>query len=243
MDLTPSLAHPVALPPTPETGPGDGNLPGELALRRMCAKDLPFVLDLHAREFPAGLQARLGRRFVRAYTRAFLTSPYAVVLLAECGGVAVGYLIGVSSPAGHRRFVLRTAAVPLLWWGVLGALRRPGLVAGAVAARLRRRLRRRLRPCRNAAGRPAAPAGSQGAVLAHVAVTGAGRSRGVGTALVTAFVRAARAARCSHATLVTLAGAGGAGAFYERLGWRERCRLSTPRGRELVLYDHDLSGS
>ncbi|WP_106432594.1 GNAT family N-acetyltransferase [Streptomyces zinciresistens] len=206
--------------------------------------DLPFVVAEHLGHFPDGFFARLGPRFLAAYTRTYLSGPDARAYTAEIGGQPVGFLVGVTDPAAHRRHVLRDHGRGLLL-RALGSLSvRPRLALHFLRTRLVRYCRKLIpnRAARRApaAGPAAAPPGVT-AVLAHVVVAEHARSRGIGAALIARFVEDAAEAGCARVTLVTAA-EGGAGAYYEWLGWLRQGETHTPDGRHLLTYDFPLNG-
>ncbi|WP_238431546.1 GNAT family N-acetyltransferase [Streptomyces cavernae] len=212
---------------------------GELRIRVMEPDDLPFVVAEQRRHFPDGFFARLGPRFLTAYNRTYLTAPGARSYTAESGGQPVGFLIGGTDPAAHRRHVLRRHGRGLLFRALGSLCLRPRLMLHFVRTRLARYCRK-LIPNRAALSAPTAGHVGETAVLDYVAVVEHARSRGAGAALIAQFVRDAAEAGCARVTLVTAA-EGGAGPYYERLGWQRRGEISTPEGRRLLAYDFALN--
>lgn len=208
--------------------------PNDLRIRVMDSDDLPFVTAQHLKYFPDGFFARLGPRFLAAYTRTYLTGPGARAYLAEIAGEPVGYLIGRTDPAALRRHVLRDHGRELLFRALGSLCLRPRLMLHFLRTRLVRYCRR-LIP--NRAPREAPVAGHAGvtAVLDYIVVTENARSRGLGAQLIAWFVKDATDAGCARVTLVT-ATEGGAGPYYDRLGWRRLGETRTPEGRGLLMY-------
>ena len=186
----------------------------------MGESDLGFTAELHAAALPHGFFVELGHRFLHAYHRTFLCSPYAVGLVAELDGAPVGMLVGTVDDTGHHRWVIRRLGPALAWRGVAALVVRPRLLLRFCRTRIRRYalgIARRLLPLPAPAHSPR-PTSGRG-VLTHVAVTADARGSGAGAGLVERFVADAAAAGASERVLVTLAD-DGAAAFYERLGWR-----------------------
>ncbi|MEU0680143.1 MULTISPECIES: GNAT family N-acetyltransferase [Streptomyces] len=205
----------------------------------MDSDDLAFVVAEHLRHFPDGFFARLGSRFLVAYSRTYLTGPDTRAYIAEMGGEPVGFLIGGTDPAAHRRHVLRNHGRELLIRALGSLCLRPRLTLHFLRTRLVRYCRRLIS---NRAPRQAPAAGHAGvtAVLDYVVVAEHARSRGIGARLIARFVKDATDAGCARVTLVTAA-EGGAGAYYDRLGWRRQGGIRTPEGRRLLTYDLSLN--
>ncbi|MGB8946812.1 MAG: GNAT family N-acetyltransferase [Streptomyces sp.] len=214
-----------------------------LSVRFMDDEHLAFVVAEHRRCFPDGFFARLGPRFLTAYTRTYLTSPHAVGFVAELAGEPVGYLVGIVDPTLHRRHLLRTHGLRLALQGAAGLLLRPGLAARFARTRLSRYYRK-LRPGAPVPQSPAAhgvaAVSGREAVLAHIAVVEPARGRGAGAELIGKFMQFATLAGCSGASLVTAAGPDGAGAYYAARGWQLRGQSYTPEQRPLLTYVRDL---
>ena len=78
------------------------------------------------------------------------------------------------------------------------------------------------------------------AVLSHVAVTAQAQGLGIGRALITDFVLAARFAGAHSACVATTAGDDGPGEMYQRLGWQLTRERDTFDRRRIALYELDL---
>ncbi|HCA86861.1 MAG TPA: N-acetyltransferase [Streptomyces sp.] len=210
----------------------------------MDARDLPFVVSEHRRLFPHGFFPHLGPAFMTAYTREFPTSPHALAFVAEMDDEPVGFLVGLTNPALHRRHVLRAHGHRLLIPAVAALIRRPGLAWRFLRTRATRyahEYAHDVKPNRNAE-EESVPSGADGplAVLEHVAVIERARSLGIGKELTERFQRHAAVAGCTRVALVTAAGPDGAGAYYKQRGWRFRGESRTPEGRALVTYERPL---
>ncbi|MEV7288354.1 GNAT family N-acetyltransferase [Streptomyces sp. NPDC093252] len=209
----------------------------------MAAEDLDYVVAEHLAHFPEGFFARLGRRYFTAYTRTYLTSAHARAYIAECDGVPVGFLVGVTDPAAHRAHLMAEHGRGLALRACAALCVRPGLALHFIRTRLGRYARKLLpgvRPPQPAPAATGTPAEGVSAVLAHVVVSTRLRSYGLGSALVRRFLDDATAAGCARVCLVTAAGPGGAGPYYERLGWLRTDEHHTPDGRLLLSYEFPL---
>ena len=212
--------------------------PGGPDVRPLTPADLEFCAALHAEALPHGFFAELGRRFLRAYYATFLDSPNALGFAATVSGQPVGYLVGMTDPRAHTRWVLRRRGATLALHGAVGVARSPR--AGYRFARTR--LARYARAWRRHRGN----ATEQGsvrhvpAVLTHVAVLPGARGLAAGRRLVDAFVEAARERGASRALLTTLAGPDGAGGFYARAGWTLSATRASPDGERIEEWARSL---
>ncbi|MFF3820459.1 GNAT family N-acetyltransferase [Streptomyces bluensis] len=251
VDRGASAPLPLALPaPDPSGSVGrippsrapSRDVPLDCAIRPMEPEDLHFVATEHRAHFPDGFFARLGPRFLSAYTGTYLTSPYARAYIAEADGLPVGFLVGVTDPAAHRHHVIRTHGRRLALRACAALSTRPGLALHFTRTRLTRYARKLLPGQRRRTEETATVTPRDGvtAVLSHVVILGRVRSLGLGSALVARFTEDATTAGCAHVSLVTAAGEDGAGRYYERLGWRYAGETRTPEGRAYATYDYQL---
>lgn len=176
---------------------------------------------------------------MRPYHRSFDASPFGVAIAAvDSSGTLLGFLVGTFEDGAHYRWVVRSFAWRLVPSAAVGLVRRP-LRAWRFA---RTRLRRYARGATKLAG--ATPPKPDGAIavgsLTHVAVAPAGRGRGVGTALVDAFVAGARQSGAGRVQAKTVAGADGAAGFYTSLAWRHNDVLHDVDGKPYDWFVLDL---
>ena len=204
-----------------------------VGLRAMERADLPFAAVLHRRCLRHGMFPELGPRFLAAYLGTFVSSPFAVALVADGIDEPLGFLVGTLDDRAHYRHVLRRHGLRLAALGTVALLVRPLVAYRFARTRATRYLRGSVRLARTPV--KAAPAPARG-VIAHVAVAPAGRGRGVGAALVEQFVAHARSAHLPAVRLVTRADGDGAGAFYRRLGWQEDGRFDDRDGLTWTRY-------
>ena len=196
----------------------------QVRIRAARPEDLSEVVRLHLQLLPHGFFARLGQGYLRVYHRSFMTSPFAVSLVAYRDDRLVGFVAGALDAHLHQQWTLRRLGSRLLVRGVLALALRPQLAWEFLTTRTGRYVRAMLRAVRPAAPSPTAiatddslPAGPV-AVLTHVAVDPNDQGRGSGSALVDSFVERVRAVGTRRVELVTLCDEG-ASPFYERLGW------------------------
>lgn len=205
-------------------------------------EDLAFTTQLQAEALPHGFFARLGPRFLHAYLRAYVESPYAVALVARSDGGRLGYVLGALANADHQRWLVRQRGIRLAVLAAVALARRPTLARQFAVTRLYRYLRavaRRLRPERSGAAGPQTPT-DHPAVLAHIAVTPESRGLGVGRSLERTFVALAREAGATKAYLVTRLATNGADGFYARAGWRPGHERRDVDGVPTIEYFLDL---
>jgi ribosomal protein S18 acetylase RimI-like enzyme len=207
------------------------------------------VAHTHRAQLRHGLFPELGPRFLRAYHRSFLDSPFALFYVAVLDNEPVGFVAGTIDQHAHQQWVLRHRGVRLAWWGLLGLAVRPRTLWWFLRTRVDRYLRAagRAIASRDPRGPGAGSAGVEAAsqaggsaaggaigVLTHVAVDPDARGRGLGKQLTQRFATAACEQGSSEVRLVTRAQEGAAG-FYEALGW-ERTDQRLRDGTAMIEY-------
>ncbi len=214
---------------------GDGGPPAQGTVRGATSGDVPGVAALHCLAIDEGFLSTLGDRFLaRLYSR-IVASPHGFLLVADSDQVTEG---GGPRVAG---FVAGSAAVGRLYREFLW---RDGLSAlMSSAPRLMRSLPRAIETLRyGATDTPARDEGEAGsrtaateAELLALAVDGAERQRGVGKALVEAFMTTARTAGSTSARVVVGSTNHRAIALYGRAGFSESERLELHSGTESLV--------
>ena len=211
--------------------------PGSHQVRAAGRADARFCAALHAESLPHGFFIQLGPRFLRAYHRTFVDSPYALAYVATVADVPVGMLVGVVRPGAHARWVMRRRGVRLAILGAAALALHPVTGLRFLQRRAGRYISGWRRNRRRGGSIPAAA--DESALLSHVAVLKGARRTGAGRRLVDVFVDACRAGDAPRVTLFTLDTPDGAGAFYAALGWRPGQVRTTPDGhrlREWILF-------
>lgn len=215
IEVGPQSGPPVAGTGVPTSG-------GQL-IRPMALEDVPEVVALHLRAFPAFFMTFLGPAFLREYYRSFLDEGSSVCLVAcEPDGALSGFVVGTLEPEGHFRRLLRRR-----WWAFAlasasGVARRPG-----AAPRVLRAL----------AYRGDQPPGPSSALLGTIAVDPLRQRGGTGRALVGRWTQEAERRGARQASLVTDADENArANAFYLSCGWSLHDVFTTPEGRRMNRY-------
>lgn len=211
-----------------------------LTVRPLEPAHIRSAARLHAVALPHGFFARLGVAFLRAYYASFAASPHAVGFVAFVEGRPAGVLVGTLRNRAHYRWVMRRRGLRLGARAALALLARPRLAAHFLRTRAGWYRRATARMLRRRDHTPPASAGGEPAVLSHVCVAADARGRGVGGALVDAFVRTARDTGATEGMLVTLAGNRGASSFYERAGWTLHDSRTDVEGRPVAVYRRAL---
>ncbi len=214
---------------------GSGGPPAQGTVRLATRRDAPAVAALHAMAIDEGFLSTLGERFLsRLYSR-IVASPHGFLLVADSpepvGGPEprlAGFVAG-SAEVGrlYREFLLRDGLSVTISSG----------------GRLIRSLPRVVETLRHGASGAvarhghAAHSGDRGAEteLLALAVDGAERRRGIGAALVEAFLMTARSPGSVSARVVVGATNSRAIALYGRAGFRESARLELHSGTESLL--------
>lgn len=214
----------------------------DVKLRPMQRADLPYVVREHRVHFPGGFFARLGPGFLTAYYGSYAFSDGAHAYIAEAQGRTIGFLVGVTDPAAHRRNMLRRHRRSLLLRGLVALSLRPRLAASFLRTRATRYGRALLRQGVTRAPDTREPS-ARVAVLAHVAVAQAEQSQGAGSALVEQFLKDAASADCELVTLVTLSDPPGAREYYSRRGWQECGEHEDGDKRRLTTFEWRFDNS
>lgn len=210
-------------------------------LRPMRHEDVDHVASEHRRHFPDGFFARLGPRFLTAYTSTYVGAPDACAYVACAQGGICGFVVGTTHPEAHRAYVLRNHGPRLAMTGGAALALRPGLAWSFLRTRAGRYVKVLLSRHDQVEQEAPPPGGGPPAVLAHIVVSRPWRASGVGTALVDSFLADAASARCASVSLVTEAGDHGAATFYDRLGWNRLGEITTAEGRPLQQYEFPLA--
>jgi GNAT superfamily N-acetyltransferase len=185
------------------------------------------TVDIHLQAFPEFFLSSLGPRFLREFYASFLVDPAGMGFVA-CGrgGQILGAVVGPLNPRGYFKRLLRRR-----WWAF-------GLASLNIVVRNPLCLRRIARAVLYR-GEP--PSGANRALLSSVAVSPSAQGRGVGKALVIAWIEEARRRGASGCYLTTDAERNdGVNEFYRRMGWMLESSYITPEGRRMSRYVHDF---
>ena len=214
--------------------------PGEIEIRSAGAADAEACASLHAAGLSDGFFVELGPAFLRAYHRAFVSSPDAVTFVAVVRGQVVGAICGVLRPGAHMRWTLRRRGVNLAALALLSLPLHPRATWRFVTSRMGRYVAGWRRHRTRSASSGSAIDGRS--VLSHIVVAEGARGAGLGERLVATFLREAQAAGAERFTLTTVDGAAGASGFYERLGWSRAGTRRNADGSEVAVFHLDPVG-
>lgn len=212
------------------------------AVRVATSRDARAVAALHCTAIDDGFLSSLGDRFLsRLYTRV-VASPHAFLLVADHPSPAAKTAPGIAG------FVAGSAEIGRLYREFFW---RDGLsVVTSSGIRLARSLPQVFETMRYGANKDAGQAkGSQldrrspETELLSLAVDGAARRCGVGTALVQAFLTTAHSSGSASARVIVGAQNHRAIALYRRAGFRETAPLEVHSGTESMVMRVGLSGA
>jgi ribosomal protein S18 acetylase RimI-like enzyme len=173
--------------------------------------DVSFAAAMHASEISEGFLPTLGPAFLERLYRRIVRSPHSFLLVADAGGVPVGFVAGSEDVGAlYRAFLLRD--------GVAATLRAlPQVVRSA---------RRVVETLRYPAGGTDLP----DAELLAVAVAPESRGRGTGHMLVEALTAELGRRRVEGVRVVVGADNAGAVRLYEACGFRPATRIEVHKG-------------
>lgn len=164
--------------------------------------DAPAAAQLHVDRITDGFLSFLGPGFLTRLYRRITRSPGSFLLVAEVGGTVVGFIAGSADVGGlYRTFLVRD--------GVPAAL--------AAAARIVRGRRRVLETLHH--GRGGGAGTGRGTELLAVAVDPGWSGRGVGAAVLAAFLHQVGTSGATEAYVVVGADNAGAIGLYRRAGF------------------------
>jgi ribosomal protein S18 acetylase RimI-like enzyme len=189
---------------------------------------LPAV-RVHIDSFPGFFLSFLGPRFLELFYRAFLEDAAGIAFVATGdNGSVLGSVVGPLVPGGFFKRLRRRR-----WWkfclaSTSALLRRPWIVNRLLRAICYR-------------GDAHESDGPPRALLSSLAVAPGAQGRGIGQALVKAWLLEARRRGARGAFLTTDAdGNDAVNAFYQRLGWKLDGSYTTARRRKMNRYIYDF---
>lgn len=195
----------------------------------LLATDVPQVVRLHLSSFPGFFLSFLGARFLRLYYEGIADYPQALGLvyrLDEPGESIVGFVCGTVGPARFYSHLIRTRLLRFALASAGAAIRKPSIVP---------RLVRALTYPSQTTG------GDDSATLTAIAVHPDYQNRGVGAALMKAFLETMRARSVRSVYLTTDRDHNHAvNDFYRQHGFRIHHDFVTPEGRAMNEYVVEL---
>ncbi|MCX6360813.1 MAG: GNAT family N-acetyltransferase [Armatimonadetes bacterium] len=199
---------------------------GETRVRQATANDLARVVRVHVAAFPDFFMTRLGRRFLRAYYGMVMAHPRGILLVADTAEGVQGFIAGFTDP-GRFYTSMRLHATHLSIRAVVGIVRRPGLWP-----RLVRTAQGVVRP------RAVFTALPDSCELASLGVSPSYSGKGMGQALVAAFMALAFEQGATHVYLTTAEqGNDRVNRFYRRLGFLATGAHISSGGESKVRYE------
>lgn len=195
-------------------------------VRELQSEQLGEVVDVHMRAFPSFFLSFLGPRFLRVFYGSFVSDPTGIGVVAEENGHVLGVAVGPQYPQSYFRKLLKRRWLAFCTASLGAILRRPSVVIRLYQAIFYR---------------GESPTGPPRALLSSLAVAPETQGRGIGAALVRAWVEQAKARGCNGAYLTTDADDNDpVNAFYQRLGWVLQASYTTPQGRRMNRYVLDF---
>ena len=202
-------------------------------IRKAVEEDLPRIAAIHQKAFSNFFLTRLGGEFLRRYYRLVLRYRAGIVLVSESCGALEGFACGFIDPAEFYRLMSCNSRLFVLP-AMRALVRQPSL-----ATRVLRAVQRIQRP----ASGELAPS----CELSSVAVAPEAGGRGLGKALVEAFLERAWSMGARRVCLTTDADANEpANALYRKTGFQHTRRFLRYHGRwmnEYVMQRSEAAGS
>lgn len=204
----------------------------EPRVRQATADDLGRVVRVHVAAFPDFFMTQLGRRFLRAYYGMVLAHPRGILLVADTPDGVQGFVAGFADP-GRFYTSMRVHAAHLAVRAIVGIIRRPSLWS-----RLLRTAQGVVRP------RTVFTAAQDSCELASLGVSPTYSGKGLGQALVAAFMSVASGQGATHVYLTTAERDNDrVNRFYVRLGFVATGAYVSSGGESKVRYEAALPWS
>lgn len=197
-------------------------------LRKMQSSDVDQVVQVHLSSFQGFFLTFLGPRFLASLYAYIVSSPDGVGYVAMDGGHIIGFVCGTTQPSGfYRRFFFKR------WPEVISSVLLTAIRKPTIMPRLVWRV---LSP-------PQASPEPGTATLMSIAVHPEYLNKGIGRALVQAFLSEIRQRGMQRVNLTTDKDNNDAvNAFYQRLGFRIVRSFVTPEARRMNEYAINLTG-
>lgn len=198
------------------------------AIRIAQQRDLANIVIVHQRAFPDSFLTGLGSEFLHQYYGLVLAYPERVLLVSTSQDQVEGFVCGFVDPAEFYKSMSQRKwrfALP-----VLGALARDPRLAGKIVNGLQRVERKR------------EPLNVQSCELSSLAVLPKSRGKGIGGALVKAFLEQAGLCGTEHVFLCTDADDNDSvNGLYRKAGFQIRQRYPQYKERWMNEYVIDMS--
>lgn len=196
------------------------------SIRVMNSNDVNAVVKVHLSSFQGFFLTFLGRRFLSELYTGIVADATGIAFVYREEARILGFVTGISQPAGFYDRLLHR-----LWWRFALASLMPILKNPSIIPRLLRAFRKP----QDVSNQP------DTGTLMSVAVSPEVQSRGLGQALVKAFLEEATNRGLMHVDLTTDKNNNDSvNQFYERMGFRCSRTFVTSEGREMKEYVIDL---
>ncbi len=190
-----------------------------VTLRSAVPGDEGALAGLHMSEIETGFLPTLGRRFMVVLYKAMIQWPGSVVLLADDGGVPVGFVAGVTDVGAFYRHFVRARWLRALW-AALPRVARPSVLKRAWES---------LRYGSN-------DVDEVGAELLSMSVAPRARGRGLSTELGERFLARMAESDCDAVRVVVASGNTTAIGAYRKLGFVDRAHIEVHAGEPSEVW-------
>jgi ribosomal protein S18 acetylase RimI-like enzyme len=202
-----------------------------VSIREANAADLAQIVSVHERCFPGFLMTMLGRTFLGAYYKTSFDYAGTVALVALEEGDTVGFVVGYVAPQEFYALLRRRR------WRLASSAIRAVMCSPSLLPRVFGNMQRMSR-----AAKPSSTS-RLGTELAAIGVIPEASGKGLGKALVCAFVQRASALKAEYVNLTTDAEDNDeVNVFYQKLGFTRSKAFLAPAGRLLNEYVLRLEG-
>ena len=147
-----------------------------LQVRQIATEDIPLVVAIHLESSHRFFLSFLGPEFLSHFYQAILKDPTGIAFIAERDRVGSGFVIGSTQPSGLYKRLLKKHLFGFIRTSLVGFIRKPSILPRLLRAF---RLPNIQSPTQNCC------------LLMSIAVDPACQSKGVGKALVQAFLEEA----------------------------------------------------
>ncbi|HOK96038.1 MAG TPA: GNAT family N-acetyltransferase [Anaerohalosphaeraceae bacterium] len=186
---------------------------------------IDLVVDIHIKAFPGFFLSFLGPRFLKEFYQSFAEDPIGIGFVAvdsDCNQV-IAVTVGPLVPAGYFKRLLKRK-----WWAfclasISAVIKKPSVIK---------------RLFRAVFYRGDSPAHADAlALLSSIAVSPDVQAKGIGAALVNAFVQEVKKRGGKGIFLTTDAqGNDKVNRFYQKMGFTLESSYTTPEGRQMNRY-------
>ncbi|MFI4912706.1 MAG: GNAT family N-acetyltransferase [Sedimentisphaeraceae bacterium JB056] len=185
------------------------------------------MVDVHMQSFPEFFLTFLGPRFLKEFYSSFLHDRAGMAFVAVEDGNVLGGVVGPLNPDGYfKRLLMRR------WYAFILASLSAVIKKPSVMPRLFRAVFYRGDSPDN---------GQPRSLLSSIAVSPDSQGKGVGAALVNAWLEEAEKRESKGCFLTTdKENNESTNRFYKKLGWKLETSFATPEGRKMNRYVYDF---